>query len=69
MMFKLWAIGIIVKKPSPDCDTVVGVESGDTCFDIAQDFGLTTEFFNSINPNIKCDDLFVGQWVCIEGTA
>ncbi|KAJ9690280.1 hypothetical protein PVL29_012771 [Vitis rotundifolia] len=57
------------KKATPQCDTVVGVESGDTCFDIAEKFQLTTEFFNSINPNLNCDTLFVGQWVCVDGTA
>ena len=56
-------------KATPECDTVVGVESGDTCFDIADKFQLTTEFFDSINPNLNCDALFVGQWVCVDGTA
>ncbi|WJZ96277.1 hypothetical protein VitviT2T_014977 [Vitis vinifera] len=56
------------KKATPECDTVVGVESGDTCFDIAQKFQLTTDFFDSINPNLNCDALFVGQWVCVDGT-
>ena len=62
------AIGITAKKSTPECDAVVGVESGDTCFDIADKFQLTTEFFDSINPNLNCDALFVGQWVCVDGT-
>ncbi|KAJ9690277.1 hypothetical protein PVL29_012768 [Vitis rotundifolia] len=57
------------KKATPQCDTVVGVESGDTCLDIAEKFQLSTEFFDSINPNLNCDALFVGQWVCVDGTA
>ncbi|KAJ9690276.1 hypothetical protein PVL29_012767 [Vitis rotundifolia] len=60
--------GTAAKKATPQCDTVVGVESGDTCFDIAEKFQLTTEFFDSINPNLNCDALFVGQWVCVDGT-
>ncbi|KAJ9690275.1 hypothetical protein PVL29_012766 [Vitis rotundifolia] len=56
-------------KATPECDAVVGVESGDTCFDIADKFQLTTEFFDSINPNLNCDALFVGQWICVDGTA
>ncbi|KAL8192518.1 hypothetical protein R6Q57_027703 [Mikania cordata] len=51
----------------PVCTSVVGVKSGDTCFDIAQTFKLSTEFFNSINPNLKCNELFVGEWICIKG--
>nr|CAN82204.1 hypothetical protein VITISV_000174 [Vitis vinifera] len=57
------------KEATPQCDAVVGVESGDTCFDIADKLQLTTEFFDSINPNLNCDALFVGQWVCVDGTA
>ena len=63
------AIGTAAKKATPQCDTVVGVESGDTCLDIAEKFQLSTEFFDSINPNLNCDALFVGQWVCVDGTA
>ena len=63
-----WAIGTVAKKSTPLCDAVIGVESGDTCFDIADKFQLTTEFFDSINPNLNCDALFVGQWVCVDGS-
>ncbi|KAK1368500.1 LysM domain-containing protein [Heracleum sosnowskyi] len=51
------------------CDTVFGVRKGDTCFDIAQNFQLSTPEFDSINPNVNCTALFVGQWICIDGTA
>ncbi|KAK3011125.1 hypothetical protein RJ639_012684 [Escallonia herrerae] len=33
------------------------------------EFKLTTKFFDSINPNINCAAIFVGQWVCVDGTA
>ncbi|KAH7566070.1 hypothetical protein ACOSQ2_022647 [Xanthoceras sorbifolium] len=58
-------------KPNstPQCDTVFGVASGDSCYAITQQYKLTTEIFDSINPNINCDALFVGQWVCVAGTA
>ncbi|KAI6668120.1 hypothetical protein NL676_032950 [Syzygium grande] len=49
------------------CNKVVGVKSGDTCFAIAQQSQLTSESFSSINPNLNCDALFVGQWLCISG--
>ncbi|KAJ4717582.1 Peptidoglycan-binding lysin domain [Melia azedarach] len=54
---------------APQCDLVFGVQEGDTCFGITKQFDLTTEFFNSINPNLNCDALFVGQWVCVAGAA
>lgn len=51
------------------CNTVFGVNSGDTCFSIAQGFGLSSGEFEFINPNIDCAALFVGQWVCVQGSA
>lgn len=51
------------------CDLVFGVNSGDTCFSIAQGFGLSSGEFESINPNVNCAALFVGQWICVEGTS
>ncbi|KAJ4717584.1 Peptidoglycan-binding lysin domain [Melia azedarach] len=59
----------LAEESAPQCVSVSGVQEGDTCFDITKQFDLTTEFFNSINPNLNCDALFVGQWVCIAGTA
>ncbi|EXB30589.1 hypothetical protein L484_002780 [Morus notabilis] len=52
----------------PKCDSVYGVQSGDTCFEVTQMFNLTTAFFGSVNPNLNCTALFVGQWLCTAGT-
>ncbi|CAL5391375.1 unnamed protein product [Camellia sinensis] len=57
------------QQAAPNCDTVYGVEIGDTCFSVTQQFNLTTEFFAEINPNLVCDKVFVGQWLCIVGSA
>ncbi|KAJ4717086.1 Peptidoglycan-binding lysin domain [Melia azedarach] len=64
---RTFAVGFA--KSGPQCDSVLGVQEGNTCSQITQAFDLTTEFFNSINPNLNCDALFVGQWVCVGGTA
>ncbi|XAR66383.1 Chitinase [Bertholletia excelsa] len=56
-------------ESAPECLTVVAVNEGDTCSSIAQALNLTTNFFDSINPNLNCDSLFVGRWLCIEGSA
>ncbi|XP_050233016.1 lysM domain-containing protein ARB_03438-like [Mercurialis annua] len=55
-------------KPTAQCVAVTGAEDGDTCTSVAQLFGMTLKFFISINPNINCDDIFVGQWLCISGS-
>ncbi|PWA52534.1 lysM domain-containing protein [Artemisia annua] len=49
------------------CNSVIGVKSGDTCFDIANNFNLSSKAFESINPNLNCDEMFVGEWICVKG--
>ncbi|KAF5472046.1 hypothetical protein F2P56_008794 [Juglans regia] len=51
------------------CDLVHGVESGETCSGVVEKFKLNAETFTLINPNLNCDALFVGQWVCIDGAS
>ncbi|MFS8032892.1 putative LysM domain-containing protein [Helianthus anomalus] len=53
----------------PFCTSVIGVKSGDTCYGIAHKFKLSSTLFNSINPNLNCNKLFVGEWICIGGIA
>lgn len=57
------------KKSSLVCKKVYSAESGDNCFSVAQTFNLTTEFFSALNPNLSCVKIFVGQWLCIKGSA
>lgn len=52
----------------PVCNDVYGAKQGDTCFAVVQKFNLTPAQFNAINPNLDCDQVFVGQWLCIKGT-
>ncbi|KAM7490574.1 hypothetical protein LguiA_033495 [Lonicera macranthoides] len=51
-----------------NCDAVYGQEDGDTCFSVAQTFNLSLDSFLEINPNINCDAIFVGQWLCVDGS-
>ncbi|KAF9679002.1 hypothetical protein SADUNF_Sadunf07G0094800 [Salix dunnii] len=60
--------GGLLKPKTPECDEVFGIRSDDTCFGIAQTFNLTTDLFDSINPNLNCTALFVGQWLCVAGS-
>lgn len=50
------------------CASVVGVESGDTCIGIASKNKLSITYFDFINPNLNCVKLFVGQWICVNGS-
>ncbi|KAL3722192.1 hypothetical protein ACJRO7_034545 [Eucalyptus globulus] len=49
------------------CRRDVQVNSGDTCYAIAQQYGLTLDTFYSYNPNVNCDDLSIGQYFCVVG--
>ncbi|KAL4611596.1 hypothetical protein ACB092_08G136300 [Castanea dentata] len=48
--------------------SVHGAEDGDTCLGIVKKFSLNADFFTAINPNLNCNPIFVGQWLCIDGT-
>lgn len=50
------------------CESVVGVKSGDSCFEIAKGENLSSTAFEVINPNLNCTALFIGQWICISGS-
>ncbi|KAF9683013.1 hypothetical protein SADUNF_Sadunf05G0168100 [Salix dunnii] len=45
----------------PECDSVHGVETGDTCSAVEKQFDLTAKDFNAINPNLDCDKLFTNR--------
>ena len=67
-----YADGLFTLTPIhvPVCDQLYGVNSGDTCFAVAKNFNLPTDLFDSINPksNLDCSALFIGQWLCVDGT-
>ncbi|KAL6853865.1 hypothetical protein ACP4OV_019894 [Aristida adscensionis] len=50
------------------CSNVHGVAPGETCFAVGQAAGLTEEQFLAFNPNINCQKIFVGQWLCLAAT-
>jgi hypothetical protein len=54
--------------PVLNCQAVHGVRAGETCFAVAQAAGLTVDQFLGFNPNINCEKVFVGQWVCLAAT-
>ncbi|KAF5738939.1 hypothetical protein HS088_TW12G00135 [Tripterygium wilfordii] len=49
----------------PACTTLGSVTSGATCDGIINQFKLIPELFSALNPHLNCDNLFVGQWLCI----
>ncbi|XVF65615.1 hypothetical protein PTKIN_Ptkin09bG0263400 [Pterospermum kingtungense] len=53
------------KNSTPICVAIHGAKKGDTCFGLAQAFNLTLDYFKQNNPNLDCDKIFVGQWLCI----
>ncbi|CAO2182691.1 unnamed protein product [Urochloa humidicola] len=55
--------------PALSCSKVHGVKVGETCSSVAQGAGLTQDVFLGFNPNINCEKVFVGQWVCLAATS
>ncbi|KAK1581936.1 hypothetical protein Q3G72_024041 [Acer saccharum] len=47
------------------CERKYAVRFGDTCTAIAQMFKLSTVTFGNNNPNLNCNELIVGQKVCV----
>ncbi|KAB2604016.1 hypothetical protein D8674_041864 [Pyrus ussuriensis x Pyrus communis] len=61
--------GLKAAPRAPRCQKVYGAKLGDTCDGIIQKFKLNASHFSEINPNLNRDSIFVGQWLCIVGTA
>ncbi|CAO2171683.1 unnamed protein product [Urochloa humidicola] len=59
----------VAAVPALSCSTVHGVKKGETCSSVAQAAGLTQDDFLGFNPNINCEKVFVGQWVCLAATS
>lgn len=53
---------------NPECRRIYAAQAGDTCESIIELFNLTDQDFNSNNPNLNCDKIFVGEWLCTNGT-
>ncbi|KAF8766127.1 hypothetical protein HU200_007624 [Digitaria exilis] len=64
-----YAVASHTARPQPPelvCTKIYGVQQRhETCFALAQAGELTLEQFFSFNPNINCQKLFIGQWVCL----
>ncbi|KAF7847923.1 hypothetical protein BT93_L2449 [Corymbia citriodora subsp. variegata] len=54
-----------VPQVGMQCRSSYSVQDGDTCSDLVQRFQLTTSAFNVFNQNLDCDNLFIGQWICL----
>ncbi|KAL4338779.1 hypothetical protein HN51_049009 [Arachis hypogaea] len=63
---------MVAGQPTPSprvplCKVIHGVQQGETCASLTQDFSIDMPHFLQINPNINCNTIFVGQWVCVNG--
>ncbi|KAG5597035.1 hypothetical protein H5410_038267 [Solanum commersonii] len=53
---------------NPDCNRIYAAQAGDTCESLIKFFNLKAQDFSDINPNLNCDKIFVGEWLCTNGT-
>lgn len=68
IIFSMIAAGIGT-NPALICSKIYGANIGDTCFSIMQQFSVTPEAFTTFNPNLNCDKMFVGEWICLDGSS
>eukprot|EP00884_Botryococcus_braunii_P018945 jgi/Botrbrau1/5734/Bobra.0134s0009.1 len=54
---------------APSCNKFFTVRAGDICFNIWNSYGLSEAQFRSLNPGINCDNLQIGQTVCVGGSS
>jgi len=61
-----WFMGFSL-NPKPACDggPTHTVQTGDTCWAIADSKGISVEDLISLNEGLNCDHLAVGQAVCL----
>ncbi|KAF8663912.1 hypothetical protein HU200_055252 [Digitaria exilis] len=63
-----YAVADTARRQPPElvCTKIYGVQQRhETCFALAQAGELSLEQFFSFNPNINCQKLFIGQWICL----
>uniref|UniRef100_A0A914C4X0 LysM domain-containing protein n=1 Tax=Acrobeloides nanus TaxID=290746 RepID=A0A914C4X0_9BILA len=66
--FVLLLAASFVHLSEQQCTKYYTVQSGDYCYKIWTDNGLTQQQFYSLNPGIDCNNLQIGQSVCVGGT-
>ncbi|KAJ3314629.1 hypothetical protein HDU76_002371 [Blyttiomyces sp. JEL0837] len=47
------------------CENSYTIQAGDLCVNLAHDLSISLDDFEKLNPGIVCDDLQIGQVVCI----
>ncbi|KAK9765644.1 sterol-binding protein [Basidiobolus ranarum] len=56
---------VCVGKTIANCSGYYTVRSGDSCYAIATQNGLSLQQFYNLNPGLNCDNLQINQRVCI----
>eukprot|EP00884_Botryococcus_braunii_P001164 jgi/Botrbrau1/11048/Bobra.92_2s0019.1 len=57
--------GTSVLAPVASCNKFFTVRSGDICFNIWRSYGLSEAQFRALNPGINCNNLQIGERVCV----
>lgn len=52
-----------------NCNKTIIVQDGDRCWQLWTMYGLSQDTFTTLNPNVNCSSLQVGQPVCVSNTA
>ncbi|ROW05869.1 hypothetical protein VPNG_08045 [Cytospora leucostoma] len=57
----------IMTGTDPSCTSYYYVASGDSCYDIEQEYGITSDEFDTWNPSIgsDCSGLWASEYICV----
>eukprot|EP00884_Botryococcus_braunii_P018944 jgi/Botrbrau1/5733/Bobra.0134s0009.2 len=61
----LWISRSSMEVTAPSCNKFFTVRAGDICFNIWNSYGLSEAQFRALNPGINCDNLQIGERVCV----
>ena len=65
-MFAIFCLVSYMQALTEACDKDYVVKNGDTCFNIANQHGITLEKLESLNPNNECGKgLKIGDHLCL----
>ena len=58
---------VMLPGMSQQCSFPYTVKSGDYCWAIMNTYGVSSQTFYSLNPGLDCNNLKVGQVLCLQG--
>jgi chitinase len=63
------SLAVLLGGAAAQCGGQYTVQPGEYCYLIAETHGLSPDDFYALNPGLNCDNLQIGQVVCVQGSS